>query len=531
MAEMNPSASLPAGVPLLLGTGAPSAPITRYFSQRSVQGLPPPQRKALRPRKERLPVASTVDDVQVRNPQPQITPSLPPAGQPAAPGQIPYSSFPGGRHNNTTIPPDTAGAVGPTHVFHPLNNDVFFLDRQGSHIQNMSLDSFWSALLNQQLDTFDPRTVYDHDRGRFIFVTMAEATKPTSSLLIATSTSSDPTQTWVGHIISVDDAAQGPVWLDYPSVGFSGDKVTVQVNLFRRDNNMFAGSTIYAFDKNSLYAGTPALQRFDLINQGGTQVPVVTHDPGVLDQLLIGRWSGNAGGSGILAAYRIAGNVAVGQANLTRIGFITSGNLTWDSFAPSMNFGFAPQVGIPQNVSVGDDRILAACLRNNTLYCSHTVMLPAGGPSRSAVQWWEIDSTSWQINHLGRMDDPEGNMFYAFPTIAANANDDVALGFSQFSASMHPSASFAYRPQGGTMSGAVIFGAGRATYFITFGGQSNRWGDYSATMVDPVDDTTFWTVQELAETPTDTWATMWATFPTPTLPTQPAQPQPPPPSV
>jgi hypothetical protein len=51
--------------------------------------------------------------------------------------------------------------------------------------------------------------------------------------------------------------------------------------------------------------------------------------------------------------------------------------------------------------------------------------------------------------------------------------------------------------------------AGEAPYYRTFGGPRNRWGDYSATCVDPVDDTTLWTIQEYAKTPESTWGTWW----------------------
>ena len=42
-----------------------------------------------------------------------------------------------------------------------------------------------------------------------------------------------------------------------------------------------------------------------------------------------------------------------------------------------------------------------------------------------------------------------------------------------------------------------------------------RWGDYSATVVDPEDDRTFWTIQEYAEEDEgpdpydDRWGTWW----------------------
>jgi hypothetical protein len=48
-------------------------------------------------------------------------------------------------------------------------------------------------------------------------------------------------------------------------------------------------------------------------------------------------------------------------------------------------------------------------------------------------------------------------------------------------------------------------------------GTDNRWGDYSATVVDPTDDVTFWTVQEYAQTPAPVsgasrWGTWWGKF-------------------
>ena len=54
------------------------------------------------------------------------------------------------------------------------------------------------------------------------------------------------------------------------------------------------------------------------------------------------------------------------------------------------------------------------------------------------------------------------------------------------------------------------YGPGGATYHKTFGGTANRWGDYSNTQVDPVDDLSFWTVQERASKTRNIWTTQWA---------------------
>lgn len=516
---MDPKAPLPAGDPLLLAiqrSSAPLSPQPRATLERVMRAAAP---KPLRPRKERPPVAATVDLDQVRTgAPPQVHSVRPPAAPPraSAPAAPPAAAgvptllgtFRGGQDNNTGIPPDTAGAIGPQHVVNPLNNTISIFDRAGTLLSALPLDNFWASL-GINAGTFDPKIIYDPYGARFVLVSMGDASKPTSSLLIAVSTTSDPTGTWIGDQIQVDDAAQGPVWLDYPSLGFTADKITVQVNMFTRDNNRFTGSAIYTFDKTSLYSPPhhAALQRFILRNQGITQAPALTYDAALTDQYLLSRWSGNVNGSGYLAVYQISGSAAVGGATLTRLGFITSGGTVWDSFPPG---DFAPQARIPARVDVGDDRLLSVCYRNGVVYVSHAVMLPVGEMTRSAAQWWEIDVSNWTVKALGRVDDPTAATCFAFPTLAVNARADILIGCAHFTGASHASAAYVFKPSAGPAQAPVVFASGLDTYVKTFGGPANRWGDYSATQVDPVNDLDFWTVQEYAETPANTWGTMWA---------------------
>jgi hypothetical protein len=60
-----------------------------------------------------------------------------------------------------------------------------------------------------------------------------------------------------------------------------------------------------------------------------------------------------------------------------------------------------------------------------------------------------------------------------------------------------------------------VLKAGQGAYVKTFGGSRNRWGDYSSTQVDPLDDRSLWTIQEYAGRPVGAgdgsgrWATWW----------------------
>jgi len=199
--------------------------------------------------------------------------------------------------------------------------------------------------------------------------------------------------------------------MDYPSLGFSDDKVTVAVNLYTLAGNAFAGATVYVFDKSSLVnaAAAIAAQRFVLTSMGGTHVPAVTA-PGTADQFIVSTWASNAGGKGYLLVLRLSGSVVGGAATLTRVGDVPAA-LTWDSFPPAPDF--APQVGMPAKISVGDDRMASVTLRNGVLSCVHMVLLPQGNPTISAVQCWDVPIGTW-IPSVFRITNSEGT-FLAHP--------------------------------------------------------------------------------------------------------------------
>ena len=112
----------------------------------------------------------------------------------------------------------------------------------------------------------------------------------------------------------------------------------------------------------------------------------------------------------------------------------------------------------------------------------------------------------------GRIDDSSGTNFYAFPSIALNKFGDALLAFSCFSPARFASACYAFRRSAdppGTFNDVATLKDGLATYFKTFSGTVNRWGDYSAAQVDPVNDVDLWTIQEYAASPANRWGTWW----------------------
>jgi hypothetical protein len=92
-----------------------------------------------------------------------------------------------------------------------------------------------------------------------------------------------------------------------------------------------------------------------------------------------------------------------------------------------------------------------------------------------------------------------------------NRENDALIGYSQFSAAQYASAGFSMRmgtDASGTLRAGTVLKAGEAPYFKDLGTGDNRWGDFSSTVVDPLDDLSLWTLQEYAAT-NNNWGTWW----------------------
>jgi hypothetical protein len=187
----------------------------------------------------------------------------------------------------------------------------------------------------------------------------------------------------------------------------------------------------------------------------------------------------------------------VGAENTQFINSITA-PLCWTGNIPG-----APQAGTSQVIFPGLNWMMDAIYRNGAVWGTQVVQ-PIGGAVRTAAQWWRI-GTAGNLIDFGRVDDPTGAAFYGFPSIAANAGNDALIGFTRFSADTFPSAAYAFRAASdpaGTFREPVVYMSGLTPY------GADRWGDFSHTQTDPVNDRDFWTVQEI--TGNFGWATWWA---------------------
>jgi hypothetical protein len=418
------------------------------------------------------------------------------------------SSFLALDDNNTAIPPDTYGAVSPNYLMVTLNSQVRIQTRNGSTLSTVSLTGFWSVFGHSNI--FDPRVLFDPYNSRWIFVCLTDFRTATSSLQIGVSQSADPTGNWNLYDIDFDSANVN--FADYPNVGINRNWITVTANSYRVSDKGFVASSIYVFNKASLYAGSGSPYSLFQDASGHSQTPALTYDNALSTMYIIENWNGNSSGSGSLRLSTITG--AVGSEVLTLgIAFPSTPN-PWDS-APPGGGDFAPQLGSSQRIVAGDADVQNVVYRNGSLWCTQTVFLPAGGAAtRSSIQWWQL-ATNGAIQQRGRIDDASGNTFYAYPSIAVNQNSDALIGYSRFSASQYAGAGYAFRAASdpaGTLRTSATLKDGQAPYYKINGGTRNKWGDFSNSSIDPLNDTDFWTIQEYAALPSgsvDRWGTWW----------------------
>lgn len=400
--------------------------------------------------------------------------------------------------NDTAIPPDTMGAVGPDHVMTTLNSQVRIHSRTGATLATMSLNSFWSSL--GDVDVFDPRLAYDPFNERWIFSAVANADSAAASVLVGVTATSDPTGNWYLYRIDVDPA--NGVWADFDALGFNKNWIVVSANIFRNQGK-FVGVWFWVFDKANLYTnGAGNFSLFKSVNDLAFSVaPAQMHDNTLDTMYMVEDWD-NAAGK--LRISTITGPIG-GEVLTIGEAFPTTTN-RWDYLASD---NFLPQSSGTTGIDAGDSRIESCVYRNGSLWASHTAFVPMGAPTRTVAQWWQFQPNG-VLQQFGRVEDVFGGRSFAYPSLAVNASNDMLIGYSRFSASQYASANYAYRfatdPPNATRADTVLK-AGESVYDNRANGL-NRWGDYSATCVDPVDNTTMWTIQEYAGAG-NRWGTHW----------------------
>jgi hypothetical protein len=274
------------------------------------------------------------------------------------------------------------------------------------------------------------------------------------------------------------------------------------------DTNLNAvGATVISVPKAALLSTSPStagLTRFNNLSyasRGEVLQPVICFDGTDHGNVL------STGGIGLDANGNSITNLALVSfqvQNPSGPGPATLSSPTRLSVSPYTAPPFPLQPDGSANLDNGDARFSAIVYEvGGVLYAVHGTQVG----DRAAVRWYRMDPVNKTILESGTLNDPTKDLFY--PSIAVNTMGTVVIAYNASSASTFLS-SFAVI--GTTSNGVTSFGqplllsSGLASYQRPDFTGTSRWGDYSATSVDPVDPTRFWTIQEVPASKT-TWST------------------------
>ena len=434
------------------------------------------------------------------------------------------------------FPPDSMGTAGPQQYVVAINGRIRSFTRNGAAdgVLNVDTDVFFGPVMTPlggsvvQVFTSDPQVRYDRFSARW-FVSIIDVPCANASC------SSTAANRW---LLAVSDAASAGVisasttwsyyyfvadagsnFCDYPSLGIDVNALYVGCNMFSSAGS-FVGANGYVVQKASVLAGGPLLvTRFAGIGTSttGPYAPrgVDNFDPAASEGYFVGP---DTGFFSRLVLRRVSNP---GSASPTISGDI---GLTVPTTGPTNAVEHAGNTGGSNGrLDSLDDRLFAATLRNGRLWTAHNLRVNASGvantgtAARKGVRWYEIGNlgATPTLVQSGTVYDSAATLAaalqYWIPSVTVTGQGHAVVGFSMAGTPSGATPAFAGRLAGdppGTMTGPP--GAGARTFGITAasynppsdpgGSSGRRWGDYSFTVVDPLDDMSVWTIQEYNQT-------------------------------
>ncbi len=416
----------------------------------------------------------------------------------------------GGGSNSGFIPPDTMADVGPNHIVEMINGNFEILNKTtGASIQTMSLDAFWTNIAGLGVANsvrFDPRIIYDPPSGRWFALSIDRAVdadmngtnEVANNFFIARSDTSDPTGDWDGVTFS-GDSVGALEFHDYPTLGIDADGFYSCTQDFPAPNN----ESCYSIPKADLLLAAPSIANLTRFEATPAGIPAIagSWQPAVNRGLSLGR-----------AAVLGSTGTALRRTNI--FGATGAGATLGTAVAITGDPGHAtpPAARQPDDSDTGDgietlENVAPRFVGNvivvgNSIWAVHAVEGPAAG-ANSGLRWYEINEASNTVIQTGVIENPD--IDYYDPSIAVNTFGHVVIGSTCSGANLPASvcASVGTTTAGVTtfQPPAIVF-AGSGTYYRDFCtnppacSERNRWGDYSAVVVDPTDSGTFWMFQE-----------------------------------
>ncbi len=432
-----------------------------------------------------------------------------------------------------SFPPDCMGEIGTTQVCVASNGRLKFFARNtvcataqttpqttsssvlGAPAYNVNIDAFFSGISDPS-GTSDPHVRFDRLTQRW-FIVIIDVKAASNGCLIAVSSGATVTGLASFTFFKFVFDALPPVpatfvggFFDYPTLGIDNNALYIGGSIF--DNTAaqnYIGSSLFVVRKSSILgAGPMVTTAFHQVGTGTTG-------------LFVGQGANNPDPTATQGYFVGVDAGVFSKINIHRVG--TPGATPTLSAALSIT---VPTTSSPLGqVSTGtsptmdaiDDRLFAANIIKNkitgvsSLWTAHNIAVTAAGVGatsgtgrRNGSRFYEITnlSTTPIINQSGTLFDPAVTNPRGFwiPSITGTGQGHAVMGFSTAGSANSADVGVTGRYSSDALGTLQTFQLATASSTIynpaSDPGPTRRWGDYSQTVVDPLDDMTTWTFQE-----------------------------------
>lgn len=391
-------------------------------------------------------------------------------------------------NGGTSVPPDPELGVGPNHIIAVVNTSLEVYDKVGTSLVGPVDGDIFFANLAGCTGLFDPNVNYDEEEDRW-FMGWDDG----NAYCMAVTQTGDAAGVW--NLYRVPTLISGATLFDYPHAGIGDEAIFMGSNQFAGG---FIEGRVWAFDKQAMYNGSanPGC-RTQPTGDDSTPWPADLHGS-----------SFPTGPHYIMTEVYDGANHSVwewtdpfGVNSLVKTGTVDLVAATGVAAGQALNW---PQLGSANLLQGNDFRGQSTHYRNGHIWMSNqTISCNPGTGSVNCARWAEIDPNGGgpsipSVVQAGVI--ASNGEYRTFASLAVDACDNMAIGYSKGSTTMFPATWVTGREAGdplGTVQDEQVMKAGEVSY-RGFDGSPHRWGDYTGMTIDP-DGKTFWYLGEYAE--------------------------------
>jgi hypothetical protein len=420
-----------------------------------------------------------------------------------------------GTYSTNCYPPDNMGCVGPTQYIVGVNGRFVSFNKTTGAADgaiNTGTDNFFASVMNPEDSTFtsDPHIRYDRLSKRWIFIIIdvpGGLGEVANRVLLGVSADSIITSSTVINFFYFQYT--GSNFIDYPTLGIDANALYIGGNFFELTSGSYAGGFAMVVQKNSILGTGPMVST--QFNVGTASSGIFTpqgvdnlYNPGATEGYFIGVDEATLGK---LDLYRVT------NPGTTSPSLSSAVSITVPATAQPGTF-YAKPGASSNKLDPDDDRLFAAMIRNGHLWTAHHIEVTSAGVGSSSggrigARWYDLinypTGSTPALNQSGTIysgviSTSNRDKNFAYPSITVNGQGHAVMGFTIAGYYSYANAGYTFRlasNAAGTMQAPDSNTA--STYAYNPSGESapHRWGDYSHTDIDPYDDMTFWTIQQV----------------------------------